>query len=175
MTGIRLKAVSFALLILPPQLFAGESISMYLYSRVSCSGTARISDICRLDGPGDWTAEIAALELPEKLYEDGLVDSSEIVSLLKDSGFDRHVDIYGSSVRFESTTPHNRAGDKDPQIVLVDRDHTVRIVYRRNGISVELKGKALNSGKAGDEIEVRSGKRIIRAVVTGNDVVEILM
>jgi flagella basal body P-ring formation protein FlgA len=67
-----------------------------------------------------------------------------------------------------------RAADlMKPQVV--NRDEAVTIVFRSGGITLTMRGKAMNNGAEGDSIPVLNpqSKRIVQATVTGPGVVSV--
>lgn len=60
-------------------------------------------------------------------------------------------------------------------VTLVRASQPVRIFWRMDGISIEMQGRALESGAEGAEVRVTNGRasRPIRGVVVGQDTVEV--
>ena len=58
---------------------------------------------------------------------------------------------------------------------LVRASAPVRIVWRQDGISIEMQGRALEAGAEGAEVRVTNGRasRPIRGIVVGQDTVEV--
>ncbi|ODN69340.1 flagellar basal body P-ring formation chaperone FlgA [Methylobrevis pamukkalensis] len=60
--------------------------------------------------------------------------------------------------------------------VLVTRNASVTVVYRKPGLTLSARGRALSDGAAGDQVSVlnEQSRRIVHGVVTGSGEVEVI-
>lgn len=159
----------FALLaVILLQISGFSAVRVYLISETEISReNLLVSDICKLEA--DRPEKIQGLVIPESLYSDSIVDREELFTLLSNST-EESVSIFGSGVRVTKKIiiPEQKSEIVAEKPVLVKKGELVELSYRKNGITIELKGKALNKGCADDEIDFRlsTGKVVKGKIVS---------
>ena len=98
---------------------------------------------------GDNVNSLSKLVIPQELYSDNIVDNRELFDFLS-SGADNKLFIFGSGVNIKRKLIKE---DIIPEkIVLVEKGWLIDLSIKKNGITIEMKGKALNNGCENDEI-----------------------
>ena len=109
-----------------------------------------LSDICKMEG--DSVDLISGLVISPELYKDSIVDNKELHDFLS-SRIDKNLFIFGSGVKIKKISINNEVVSE--KSVLVEKGDMVELAISRNGITIEMKGKALNKGSEKDEINFR--------------------
>ena len=112
-----------------------------------------IKDIARLDCSSSLREKIYNIQIHKELYRDGYIDRKEIYALIKEYINDT-VFIYGNAVKIskkadlsENITTHKH--DNGDSVI---SGNILNVIVKKNGISVEIIGKAMEYGERGDEI-----------------------
>ncbi len=129
-----------------------------------------LSDICKMDG--DDINLISNIIISPELYRDNIVDSKELLELLSVKT-EIKVQIFGSGVTVKKIIK------KEIEIVkpvIIHKNDLVRLLIKNNSITIEIKGKALNSGSEMDEIEFKlSTGKVIKGRITSEKNAEIIL
>ncbi len=150
----------------------GFYISGFTYTRIylfSETETGKenlvLSDICKMEGDG--IDKIAGIVISSGLYKDGIVDSQELYDLLSKSLGNKLL-IFGSGVKIRKIKTMN--GPEVMKTILVEKGEMVDLSIKKNGIVIEIKGKALSSGSEKDKIDFRlsTGKVIKGKIISLN-------
>ncbi|MCL1864620.1 MAG: flagella basal body P-ring formation protein FlgA [Spirochaetes bacterium] len=130
---------------------------LYLMSDVTVnSENVKISDICKVEG--DNVDEILDIIIPPELYIDKMIDNKRLYDFLN-SNLNEKVFVFGTGVKIKHNfNLKNRQDSVKP--VLVKRGDMITLSIRKNAITIEVKGKALNNGCEKDEVNFKlsSGK-----------------
>lgn len=109
-----------------------------------------VSDICKMEG--DNINQISNSIIPPELYSDNIIDNRELFDFLS-TGSDNKLFIFGSGVTIKKSIIIKEIAPE--KVVLVERGKLIELSIKKNGITIEMKGKALNSGCENDEIDFR--------------------
>ncbi|MDH7553430.1 MAG: flagella basal body P-ring formation protein FlgA [Spirochaetota bacterium] len=149
-------------------LFA--DLAVYLKSNTAPKNNLSISDIAQIDG--DESELVKKITIPESVLDDGYITKNEVYQLLKDVVTGLLV-IHGSAVKLVApesiSTSDSSLQELSPiynELVIAKGDLvTVKLI--KKSIVIELIGKALQSGKTGDEIKIslQSGKTVTGKIV----------
>ncbi|MBN2401249.1 MAG: flagella basal body P-ring formation protein FlgA [Spirochaetes bacterium] len=151
-------------------------IKLILFPKITAENNLLLGDIALIDSDRSDIKQIKKINIECEIYSDGYIDKKEILSILK-SYTEESISIYGNAVR----VINNSSND----ITIVDHDELflkkgdrVEVVVNNKGISLVLKGIAVNDGKLNDEITVRitnklTMKKFIKAKIIGRERVEV--
>lgn len=171
----RLAAIAAFILAAGLALAAGET-RLFLNPSVTSGGGLLLGDVARIEAD-DATAEaLNALPVDSALYADGFIDSREVRTLLLSRGIALHVGIFGTACRVNAPregTP-KKSDDPDPGETVVKSGDRVDVMVRKNGIMIQAPGTAIDEGKLGDRVFIRTkNSRRVRGVITGRSTVEV--
>jgi len=167
-----MRGLFFTACILLP-LCAVAQLKLYLLPEVTLEKRAvLVSDILKVDGNSN--NAIATIVIPEELYRDGIIDSSELRNMLSGLLSESFV-IFGNGTRvlFKNTeTIEPKSREFSP---VFKKGDNVIIVVRKGDITIEMKGKALRDGFENEDAEVRvkSGKLIKGKISDGKVIVNL--
>lgn len=139
---------------------------IYLYSEAEINReNLLLSDICKMEG--DNVDKISGTVILPGLYRDGVIDSQELYDFLSQA-LDNRLFIFGSGVKIKKNTVKKEAEVKKD--ILVAKGEMVDLSIRKNGIVIEMKGKALSSGYERDKIDFRltTGKVVKGKIISLN-------
>ncbi len=180
----RTTLVIFSLIFL--NLPAAAEIKIILSGRCdikSPEAKLTLGDIASIECSAEDCAPLISKTIDEKYYNDGFIDKDEISEIVKSSNNDLLI-IYGSAVRIikDSNVPSintlNDINIKDLEIV-VKKGDLATLTLMRNGISIEIYGKAMSDGRIGDIITVEvkltnaARAKLIKGKVSGRNQVEV--
>jgi len=171
MIRIILTTIIFALI----QSLLYADVAVYLKSNISAKNNLTVSDIAHLDG--DESELVKTLLIPETALKDGYITKNEMYQLLKNLVTGLLV-IHGSAVKLVVPEISSNADSSlqelspIPNELIITKGDFVTVKLIKKSIVIELIGKALQSGKSGDEIKIslQSGKTVTGKIV--NNVVE---
>ena len=173
MNRLFVKSIVIMVLLLTAN-FAMASINVYMYSKVDVSGNeVSIDDVASIDSDSDLNIvkEIEKTVVPKSLIKDGYLDANNLADYLKQIGYD--VKVYGNSVKINTIYPKTDLDIIEPvDEILVKTDVPVKVVLNKNKIQIGITGKALKSGRSGDDIPVKVRDRIIYCKIIGSNLVE---
>ncbi|HNX24925.1 MAG TPA: flagella basal body P-ring formation protein FlgA [Spirochaetota bacterium] len=109
-----------------------------------------VSDICKMEG--DNINLISNLVISPELYKDSIVDNRELYDFLSLS-LDKKLFIFGSGVKIKKNIVKKEI--ESEKTILVEKGMSVELSIKKNGITIEMKGRALNRGCEKDEIDFR--------------------
>lgn len=109
-----------------------------------------VSDICKMEG--DNISLISDMVISPELYSDGLIENKELLDLLSPK-LNGKLFIFGSGVQVRKKII-NPESVKTVNI-LIKKGQTIGLLIRKNGITIEMKGKALSNGSENDEIDIK--------------------
>ncbi len=109
-----------------------------------------ISDICKMEG--DNIDLISNLVISPDLYRDSVVDNKELYDYINLT-IEGKLFIFGSGVKIKKNIIKDKIELVKP--ALVEKGDTIELSISKNGITIEMKGKALNTGYEKDEIDFR--------------------
>jgi hypothetical protein len=133
------------------QIFGSAYTRIYLLSEAEINKENLIvSDICKMEG--DNVNLISNTIIPAELYSDNIVDNRELYDFLS-TGSDNKLFIFGSGVNIKKSILTKEIVTE--KAVLVERGKLIELSIKKNGITIEMKGKALSSGSENDEIDFR--------------------
>lgn len=120
-----------------------------------------VSDICKMEG--DDTAIISNLVISPELYRDSIIDNKELFNFLSLT-INKELYIFGTGVKI--TKNIKSAEHKLKETVFIERGELTELSIKNNGITIEIKGKALERGCLNDEINFKlSTGKIIKGKV----------
>ncbi len=125
-----------------------------------------LSDICKMEG--DDAGRISGIILSPELYKDSIIDNKELYDFLSTRS-DKKLFIFGTGVKIKKITVRPVAIEGETErSVLVERGDMVELAISRNGITIEMKGRALSRGFEKDEINFRlsTGKVVKGKVIS---------
>jgi len=136
---------------------------IYLMSEVEINKENLVlSDICKMEG--DNIDKISNLIIPSGFYDDTIVDNKELYDFLSNN-IKEQLFIFGSGVKIKKNIiPIESNLTKS---ILVEKGDMTELSIKKNGITIEIKGKALNSGCEQEEINFKltTGK-IVKGKIT---------
>jgi hypothetical protein len=147
-------------------------IKIFLHPRSVAASNLILGDIASIEADQLISDNIKNITIEQSLYSDGYIDKKEIALLLKQYTND-NFSIYGNAVRVTNDLQddlYNTADQYDPAVILLRKGDRVNIIIKRNGISLMLKGTAIDDGKINDEIAVKLDNKagaLHRATVKG--------
>ena len=153
-------------------------INVFSYTRIYLISEARInkddlnvSDICKMEG--DNIDKISNLVISPEIYGDSIVDNKELSDFLTSNTGDQ-IFIFGSGVKIKKNIIKNVPVVKP--VALVEKGQMVELSIKKNGITIEMKGKALNSGCENEEINFRlSTGKTIKGKITSTKRADIVL
>ena len=173
---MKVYKASITLLLLFPLSSDGFSYTrIYLMSDVTVNTEdVRVSDICKTDG--DNTGLVSDMIIPHALYIDKIIDNKELLDFLN-SNLNEKVFVFGTGVKIKHTfnfkSKQNQNHDKASLVkpTLIKRGDTLTLFIRKNGIIIEVQGKALSNGDARDEVNFKllSGKVIKGKIISDKE------
>jgi len=123
-----------------------------------------ISDICKMEG--DNIDLISGLIISPDLYEDGIIENRELFNFLQPK-LNGQMFIFGNGINIRKSLFKNQSVKN--KIFFVKKGQIIGLLLRKNGIVIEMKGKALGSGTENDEINIRlSTGKIVKGKITGD-------
>ncbi|MGQ9842968.1 MAG: flagella basal body P-ring formation protein FlgA [Spirochaetota bacterium] len=166
MFRIILTTTLFALL----QSFLYADVVVYLKSNIVPKNNLIVSDIALVDG--DEANLVNRLCIPNIAFYDGYITKNEVYQLLR-SVVTGLLVIHGNAVKM--ILPET-SSNKDitlqelstiPNELTITKGDLVAIKLIKKSIVIELIGKALQSGKTGDEIKIflQNGKTVTGKIV----------
>ncbi len=130
-----------------------------------------ISDICKMEG--DNIDSIANLIISPDLYRDSIVDNKELYDFISLTISDK-LYIFGSGVKIKKTIIKKESELVKP--VMIEKGDTIELTILKNGITIEMKGKALNSGCEKEEIDFRlSTGKVVKGKITSFKKADIIL
>ncbi len=149
-------------------------VVVYLKSRVTPSAAqVKVGDIALVDGQGETAKAIRHMVIAPDLQSDGLVDRAELLSMLREA-VSENIIIYGSATRI--VVPGTRGHERSPgkSAVEVRRGDMVTVRVNKGGILIEVRGKAVDSCKRGERVEVKmTGKKKLNGTLVAKGLVEV--
>ena len=169
MIRIILTTIIFALI----QSLLYADVAIYLKSNISAKNNLTVSDIAHLDG--DESELVKTLLIPETALKDGYITKNEMYQSLK-SVVTGLLVIHGSAVKLVAPETLSNADSSSqelspiPNEITVIKGDLVTVKLIKKSIVIELIGKALQSGKTGDEIKIslQSGKIVTGKIVNNS-------
>ena len=152
---IRYKFIIALLLLFFLELNVFSYTRVYLMSDVTINKEdVKVSDISKVEG--DNADFILDIIIPPELYIDKIIDNKRLFDFLN-SNLSERVFVFGTGVKIKHNFK-NKKSEIDPP--LVKRGDVITLSVRKNGITIEIKGKALSNGSAKDEVNFKlsSGK-----------------
>ncbi|MEW6527241.1 MAG: flagella basal body P-ring formation protein FlgA [Spirochaetota bacterium] len=145
-------------------------LAVYLKSNTAPKNNLLVADIAQIDG--DEADLVKKIIIPEAALEDGYITKNEVYQLLKGVVTGLLV-VHGSAVKLvvpESISTSNSSLQELSPIqneLIIAKGDLVTVKLIKKSIVIELIGKALQSGKTGDEIKIslQSGKTITGKIV----------
>jgi hypothetical protein len=156
---------------------ANGEIRLILKSKATANGTnLYLSDIASLEGNNSEIEQIRNLFIMPEIYSDGYIDKKEIFILLKNHTSANCI-IYGNAVRVVSVESQDKIVSVQSDFLLKKGDR-IEVTINNKGISLILKGIAVNEGKFNNEIIVKidnksAFSKLIKGKITGKDTVEV--
>lgn len=165
MIRIILSTILFALL----QSYLYADVVVYLKSNSVPKNNLIVSDIALVDG--DEANLVNRLSIPDTAFNDGYITKNEVYQLLK-SVVTGLLVIHGSAVKLIVPETSSNSDSFLKELSPIDeltiaKGDLVTIKLIKKSIVIELIGKALQSGKTGDEIKIllQSGKTVTGKIV----------
>lgn len=164
----RLYLLITFILLLQPLLYA--DVVLYLKSNVSAKEIVTVDDIALVDG--DEAEAVKKLNISTDAIKDGYVTRNEVYQSLKNI-VNGVVVVHGSAVRLIQPetviTSDSSLKELSPIIneLNIAKGDFVTVKLIKKSIIIETIGKALQSGKTGDEIKIslQSGKTVTGKIV----------
>ncbi len=157
-------------------------IKLFLRPKVIAVNDLLLSDIASVEAGQANADNINKIIIESSAYSDGYIEKRELASLLK-RYTDENIIIYGNAVKVFIDGQHSELIPDIQQNQINDfilrKGDRVDIVVKKNGISILLKGTAVNEGKINDEVSIKledkSGilSKLVKGKVKSRDLVEI--
>jgi hypothetical protein len=114
----------------------------------------KVCDISKVEG--DNADFISDIIIPPELYIDKIIDNKRLYDFLN-SNLNEKVFVFGTGVKIKHNFKNKKSVVDSP---LIKRGDMITLSVRKNGITIEVKGKALSNGKEKDEVDFKlsSGK-----------------
>ena len=148
-----MRMYRLAIILLLLFFFSSSAFSytrVYLKSDVTVnSKDVKVRDISMAEG--DNADFILDMIIPPELYIDKIIDNKRLYDFLN-SNSDERVVVLGTGVKIKHNFRNSRSSIDPP---LVKRGDTVTLSIRKNGIIIEVKGKALSNGRERDEVNFK--------------------
>ena len=128
---------------------------VYLMSDVTINKEdVKVCDISKVEG--DNADFILDMIIPPELYIDKIIDNKRLFDFLN-SNLNGKVFVFGTGVKIKHDFKSAQSSIKP---LLIKRGDVITLSIRKNGITIEVKGKALSNGKEKDEVDFKlsSGK-----------------
>ena len=180
MNRLFIKTIVFMFLLFTTSVVTASNI--YIYSNADIfDGKVFVEDIASIeDSNTDTVKKIQETVIPKSLIKNGYLDAQVLANYLKELGY--NVRIFGNSVKINMITAKASADIANPirditsridiDEILVRVGAPVRVVLNKNQIQIGITGRALRSGRSGDDIPVRVRDKIIYCKVVGTNLVE---
>ena len=174
MNRLFIKTIVFMFLLFTASVVTASNI--YIYSNADIfDGKVFVEDIASVEDSNiDTVKKIKETVIPKSLIKNGYLDAKVLDNYLKEIGY--NVKVFGNSVKINMITVRSSAEIANPirdiDEILVKVGVPVRVVLNRNQIQIGITGRALKSGRSGDDIPVRVRDKIIYCKVVGNNLVE---
>ena len=138
---------------------------IYLLSDIDLNGeNLLISDICKIEG--DNIELISGFVISPDLYKDGIIENRELYNFLQQKLKGQMI-IFGNAINIRKISPETQPIKE--VIYLVKKGQTIGLLLKKNGIIIEMKGKALGSGTENEEIDIRlSTGKVVKGRITGD-------
>ncbi|MCX7678948.1 MAG: flagella basal body P-ring formation protein FlgA [Spirochaetes bacterium] len=152
----------------------GGEVRIYLNSEITAAPIIRIGEIAIIET--NEKIDISNIVIPPETFADGYIESGEVRELISSRYDGLFVRIVGHAVRVKSIG--ERKSDSEMSTINDDEiknGERVEVVLQKKGITVKTFGTALNDGKKGDSIFVKTdqSKRIFGKIV-GRGTIEVL-
>ena len=147
------RIIASLLLLIPLSVSARTGI--YLIPEVETDKTGIIlSDIAGIDG--DQIVSTGAVPIPQSMYKDMIIDRKELNDYLTEV-LKVNYTVFGNGVKltFKKASSDIIKEEEEEKVVLVKKGENVELLVRNRGISIEVRGRAMQSGTVDDEIDVR--------------------
>jgi hypothetical protein len=169
-------AVLTAFLLAAGMALAAGDIRLYLNPSVTTGGKLLLGDIARIEADEATAETLGALPVDDSLHSDGYIDSREVRALLLSRGISYHVGIFGTACRVSAPADilHKKTDEPAPGEAVVKSGDRVDVILRKNGIMIQAPGTALDEGRLGEGVFIRTkNSRRVRGVITGRSTVEV--
>lgn len=156
------------LVILSQSLYADAIV--YLKSNIATKDNLTVADIAQVDG--DEADVIKNINIPEAALKDGYITKNEVYQSLR-SVVTGLLVVHGSAVKLITPETSFNTDSASPELsnngneFFIAKGDLVTVKLFKNSIVIEIIGKALQSGKSGDEIKIslQSGKTVTGKIV----------
>lgn len=142
---------------------------VYLISDVTVNKEdVKVSDISKVEGE---SADIILdMIIPTELYIDKIIDNKRLYDFLN-SNIDDKVFVFGTGVKIKHNRPSIKSGRGLVNPPLIKRGDMINLSIRKNGITIEVRGKALSNGYARDEVKFKlsSGKVLKGKIISDKE------
>lgn len=153
-------------------LFA--EVSVFLIPIIQQRDDLTLRDIARIDCSSPLREKLYGIQVHAELYRDGFIDRREIYSLTKNYADD--VIVYGNAVKISTDSSEGRTAHSNERGYSVESGTDVYVIIKKKGITVEIRGTALEDGERGDEIMVMiMGSKKLRGRIAGRKRVEVIL
>ena len=142
---------------------------VYLMSDVTVSSEdVKVSDISMVDG--DNADFISDMIIPPELYIDKIIDNKRLYDFLNASQSEK-VFVFGTGVKVKHNFKNFKNTKSSVKPPLIKRGDVITLSVRKNGIIIELKGKALSDGGEKDEVDFKlsSGKVLKGKIISSSE------
>jgi hypothetical protein len=136
-----------------------------------------IKDVAVVEGNNSDIEKIKNIQIDKDIYSDGYIDKKEILLLLKNNTEDT-IFIFGNAIRILTHDQHINNSENDAPDSVIKKGDSVNIVIKKNGISVILRGIAVNEGKIDEEVVVKIEKKtnttkLVKGKIKNRDLIEV--
>jgi len=174
MSAVRFIAALAACVIFATGAVAGAEVNLYLLSRVEIKPGLTLGDVARVEADEACAGKLRPLALPEKIFDDGYIDRSELAALVARST-DETVLIYGNSVRLYASPAKIEEPVSETPAFAVRSGEEVSIVLHNRSITLEMPGSVLQDGRMGDLVTVRvKSNKTLKGRVVDDKLVELI-
>ncbi|MEJ5360627.1 MAG: flagella basal body P-ring formation protein FlgA [Spirochaetota bacterium] len=145
-------------------------LTVYLKSNIAQKNNLTVADIAQIDG--NEAELVKKIIIPETAFADGYITKNEVYQLLKSTVTGLLV-VHGSAVKLVSQETISITDSSLQELspiqneLIIAKGDFVTVKLIKKSIVIELIGKALQSGKTGDEIKIslQSGKTVTGKIV----------
>ena len=172
----------FFIILITIMLFCGAAesaeLKLFLLPKITAGEKAlTLGDIALVESDSLDAEGIKNLEIDSMMLSDGYVDKKEILTLIKNYTVKRAV-IYGSAVHVINYTQDGENWSPEKNDFILNKGDRVQVIVNNGGVSLILKGTAVNEAKFNDIVDVkvegsRSFSKILKGRVAARDIVEV--
>jgi len=147
---------------------------VYLMSDVTVNKEdVKVSDISMVEG--DNADFILDIVIPPELYIDKIIDNKRLYDFLN-ANLSEKVFVFGTGVKVKHNFKNFKSSKSEVKPPLIKRGDTVTLSIRKNGITIEVQGKALGNGREKDEVRFKlSSGKILKGKIISEKEADVIL